>query len=80
MFDSVPTRGSRELPRTCGTQTIEYDEDFGDLVDQDDGREPQDSGDREREQHDDDRQGQDDVLRDDATAMAGVVYGPRDQS
>ena len=55
-------RGSPELPDACGTQAVEYDEDFGGLVDQDDGCESQNSGDRQWKQNDDDRQGQDDVL------------------
>lgn len=77
---SCCARGSLELPDACGTQSVEYDEDFGGLVDQDDGCESQNSGDRQWKKNDDDRQGQDDVLIDDATTAAGVVYGARDQS
>ncbi|MGW9827866.1 hypothetical protein ACUXNS_002899, partial [Brevibacterium pityocampae] len=69
------------LPRSAGgTQSIEDDDDFGDLVDEDDGSQAEDSGDGQRQQHGDDRQRQDDVLVDNAPPPARMIDGARNQA
>ena len=68
------------LAGTRSPQSVGDDDDFGDLVHEDDRCQAEHAGDRQRQQHSDDRQGQHDVLVDDPAAAAGVAQSLRDEA